>query len=66
MPLYDYRCRGCNKIFGALRGINEQDKDVVCPLCGEKKSERLMSPCHAVTGKEAPANPGSCNSQKFT
>jgi putative FmdB family regulatory protein len=66
MPLYEYQCRGCNTTFETLRGVNEQDEDVACPLCGEKKAEKLMSTCCAVTGKEAPAGAGPCGSQKFT
>ncbi|OGP94623.1 MAG: hypothetical protein A2Z19_05335 [Deltaproteobacteria bacterium RBG_16_54_18] len=66
MPLYEYQCRGCNTTFETLRGVNEQDKVVVCPQCGEKKVEKLMSACSTVRGKEAPSGAGSCGSQKFT
>jgi putative FmdB family regulatory protein len=65
MPLYEYRCQGCEQTFETLRGSHEKDEDVACPQCGEKKAEKLMSTCCTVKGEESPANASACGSQKF-
>lgn len=66
MPLYEYRCQGCAKIFEALRGLHERDEDVVCPLCGEKKAEKIMSACCTVKGESSAANASACGTKAFT
>jgi putative FmdB family regulatory protein len=40
MPIYEYRCRGCETTFDALvRG----DGGVTCPHCGSPSLNRLIS-----------------------
>ncbi len=43
MPIYEYKCRGCGEIFESFRGIKDNDNEVVCPKCGEKKPNKLLS-----------------------
>ena len=33
MPLYEYRCRDCGKVFELLRRISEADQNLECPSC---------------------------------
>jgi putative FmdB family regulatory protein len=67
MPLYEYRCQACGDTFETIRGINDKDADVACPICGEKKAEKLMSACCCVTkGDSSPASASSCGPSKFT
>lgn len=40
MPLYSYNCSKCDKEFELLVSASEVP---VCPSCGGKKLERLMS-----------------------
>lgn len=40
MPLYSFHCTKCNKDSELLIGSSEKP---VCPSCGSKKMERLVS-----------------------
>jgi putative FmdB family regulatory protein len=46
MPLYDYRCRDCDKTFELLIKLSDTP---VCPECAGKNLEKLVS---------QPATPG--------
>jgi putative FmdB family regulatory protein len=35
MPLYDYHCVDCDKMFEAIRSVSMRDGSVNCPACGE-------------------------------
>ena len=40
MPIYDYRCKDCNKTFELLvRGYDTP----ACPACGSQQLEKLLS-----------------------
>ncbi len=41
MPIYEYRCRGCDKNFEAL--VRAAGDSVACPSCASPKVERLLS-----------------------
>jgi len=41
MPIYEYRCRNCQKSFEQLI-LSSQEK-AACPQCGSAKVERLLS-----------------------
>lgn len=43
MPIYEYQCRKCNEKFESYRGLSGSDKDVACPVCGEKGPRRIVS-----------------------
>jgi putative FmdB family regulatory protein len=66
MPLYEYQCQGCDHTFETLRGFHEKDEDVVCPQCGKKKAEKLLSACRTVKGESSTANTTSCGTKGFT
>ncbi len=41
MPLYEYQCEDCSKIFEFFK---QADNDTpVCPNCGSKKLKKLLS-----------------------
>ncbi len=42
MPLYEYNCPKCKKIFETIVSISRQD-DVKCPDCGCSDVERVLS-----------------------
>ena len=51
MPMYDYRCKNCDEVFEELVFTSETpDEDIICPKCGENKSERLLSAPMISTG----------------
>jgi putative FmdB family regulatory protein len=45
MPLYEFECKSCEKKYDELAKYDESGKypEVVCPHCGSKKKDRLMS-----------------------
>lgn len=65
MPIYEYRCKKCEKEFEALVYGSEKAS---CPTCHGKSLERLLSTFAAVTGPSArtaspsPGPVGPCGS----
>ena len=41
MPLYEYYCDKCDKVFEALRSIKDSDQPAKCPACGAT-SDRIL------------------------
>lgn len=64
MPIYDYRCRNCEKSFETLvRG----NRTPACPECGSENLEKLLSvPAPPVThSNPEPCQPGGCGACRF-
>lgn len=40
MPLYEYRCEECEKVFDAIVSVSERD-ETTCPECGEPAERQL-------------------------
>ena len=43
MPLYDYKCKKCNKKFEDFKMVSEM-KTSICPECGGE-AENVFTPC---------------------
>jgi putative FmdB family regulatory protein len=43
MPIYDYRCDDCGKVYDVFHKVKEIEEDIVCPSCESKKHTRLLS-----------------------
>lgn len=43
MPMYEYRCRACERRFEHLGSMDRRDEAVQCPSCGEWQANRLLS-----------------------
>jgi len=43
MPIYEYRCKKCTKVFERFQRVGEGGEDLVCPRCGERKAEKRIS-----------------------
>jgi putative FmdB family regulatory protein len=41
VPLYEYYCESCDRVFEALRPIRESDQPAPCPACGHE-ADRIM------------------------
>ncbi len=52
MPVYEYRCSECKKIFRKLVRPTELDKIPVCTLCGAENARRVMSRFVRMRGEE--------------
>ena len=45
MPIYEYHCKTCDKMFSALLFNSEEEKGLNCRHCGGGEWTRLMSRC---------------------
>ncbi len=55
MPIYEFACPKCRKIFSFLSKRIHQDRLPVCPKCGHKKLLKQVSRFAAVKGLKEPA-----------
>ncbi len=54
MPLYEYRCQECRKVFSLrLHIIEHEKKRPKCPKCSSRKLEQVYSPFFAKTAKKS-------------
>ncbi|MGH7143305.1 MAG: FmdB family zinc ribbon protein [Planctomycetota bacterium] len=63
MPLFEYECKACGKVFEHL---TREGETPVCEHCGEKKRvvKRLSTfATHAVEKAGAACAPGACGDQ---
>jgi putative FmdB family regulatory protein len=43
MPIYEFKCERCGKIFEALCFTKEDEKDMNCPYCGSREVKKEYS-----------------------
>jgi putative FmdB family regulatory protein len=43
MPVYQYKCRSCDKVFEITCHLSEREELAVCPDCGGKDVEPVFS-----------------------
>jgi putative FmdB family regulatory protein len=43
LPIFEYRCKSCSRIYESLVMSSWGEKDLSCPYCGHGKRERLVS-----------------------
>ena len=43
MPIYEYICKNCGNKFELIRFASDDDNDIKCPGCGEKRTEKAVS-----------------------
>lgn len=63
MPIYDYRCDNCGKVYDVFHKVKEVEEDVVCPECESTKHTRLLSAPSIRMGGGSdlpPCGDGSC------
>lgn len=44
MPMYDYGCSNCLKIYEILVKLDKIDEEIKCPICGKPLKKLLSSP----------------------
>jgi putative FmdB family regulatory protein len=69
MPIYEYTCKKCNKIFETLVLSSDDVKGIQCPECGSEEVQKMLS--SFTSGLSAGPGPGglssesSCGSTRF-
>ena len=58
MPIYEYRCEECGRVFEMLRRYSDADRDLKCPVCESEDIRRQVSSFAASFGSRASA--GGC------
>ncbi|MDZ7332162.1 MAG: zinc ribbon domain-containing protein [candidate division KSB1 bacterium] len=43
MPIYEYKCKKCEKIFDVFQSIGGSSEGLICPVCGEPNPQRIFS-----------------------
>ena len=43
MPIFDYQCNDCGKIYDVYHKGKELVEDIVCPSCGATSYKKLIS-----------------------
>jgi putative FmdB family regulatory protein len=54
MPIYEFACPKCRKIYSFLSKRINPDRDPVCPKCGNKKLEKQISAFALTKGVKEP------------
>jgi len=69
MPVFDYECKNCNKIYEELvMSCSVPDSDIKCPECGKYQSVRRMS-APSIGGSSSGSSIGNgvgCGSSGFS
>jgi putative FmdB family regulatory protein len=52
MPLYEFRCNQCGKVFTFLVGVIANNTDPYCPRCGSTQLTKLISRIRAHLSEE--------------
>ena len=60
MPIFDYQCGDCGKIYDVFHKGKELVEDIVCPSCGALDYKKLISaPMVSIGSSSSPE--GSCS-----
>jgi putative FmdB family regulatory protein len=62
MPIYEYACRACGKVFEAFLLRRSDETEVACPECATREVERVISRPAAVSAAATSSGPrgGGC------
>nr|HDM99601.1 zinc ribbon domain-containing protein [Deltaproteobacteria bacterium] len=69
MPIYEYKCEKCNKIFESFVLSSRDKMGIKCPECGSKEVGKMLSSFSSVSTGPVSCSPGgasSCGSPRFT
>jgi putative FmdB family regulatory protein len=62
MPLYEYQCESCRRIFEAYKRLSEEKGEEPCPACGRRALKVGISLFRTAGGGTAESGGGSCGS----
>ncbi len=64
MPIFEYRCNGCNSKFDILHKSITKQEDVFCPECNSSNNKKLLSTFSAANSSSSSSGDycetGSC------
>jgi putative FmdB family regulatory protein len=60
MPIYEYECRACGKVFEAFLLRRTDEAEVACPECSIREVERVMSRPAALSVGSGETRGGGC------
>jgi hypothetical protein len=43
MPIYEYECTSCGKVFDQRRAVDDRDAPQACPACAAAECRRRIS-----------------------
>ncbi len=58
MPIYDFKCRDCGKMFELL--VRDAGKTVTCPDCSSQRVEKLIAASYMVKAEPRRAGTTCC------
>ena len=58
MPIYEYRCKKCEKVFEVIQKVEEGGDSLKCPSCGQKGPEKVLSCFSSLKGSESSSSCG--------
>ncbi|MFO8241023.1 MAG: zinc ribbon domain-containing protein [Dissulfuribacterales bacterium] len=58
MPIYEYKCEKCNKIFESFVLSSRNKEGIRCPACGSNDVRKMLSSFSSVS-----AGPVSCSTR---
>lgn len=59
MPIYEYRCRDCGKVWERREHMSEHERvtgeggDLCCPQCDAERVQQVFSPFFAKTDRKS-------------
>ena len=54
MPLYEYICNGCKKLFSEVLTIKEHEtRKIRCPKCQSRKVEKVVESVNVLTARKS-------------
>lgn len=60
MPIHEFRCKKCGRVFEYLCIRSGDKEQAVCPDCGHGQNERLLSTFSSGSAGAAGAGASSC------
>ena len=60
MPIYEYKCKECERQFELLRSFRDGQALARCPACDSEQTNRLLSMFAAPAAESVGSDGGAC------